>query len=207
MQFCSGCKTSLPLTAYHLGQRRCIACKKGNRAARRASDPVGHRARERAYRISRGEAERRYQREWKRKRRATDPAGDLAYARAYRANHRSERARYTRTWRMRHPDSYKAWGLRHYAARKGARVRLLSSADIAAMLREQEGRCAYCRLPLGDPWHLDHKIPLSRGGHHDRENVCASCPTCNMCKYNKTAGEFLVMRGTVQVSSARAEGV
>jgi hypothetical protein len=50
-----------------------------------------------------------------------------------------------------------------------------------------KGLCAYCRLGL-DPqnWHLDHVVPIARGGGHTRENCVAACPTCNMKKGART---------------------
>ncbi len=34
-------------------------------------------------------------------------------------------------------------------------------------------------------------VPLSRGGTNGRENLCLSCPDCNLRKGTKTVNEFL----------------
>lgn len=39
--------------------------------------------------------------------------------------------------------------------------------------------------------HLDHVIPLSRGGSHTPDNVEWACATCNLRKGSKTLEEFL----------------
>jgi 5-methylcytosine-specific restriction endonuclease McrA len=46
------------------------------------------------------------------------------------------------------------------------------------------GICHICQRPA-DPtdWHLDHIIPLSRGGDHTYANVAVSHPMCNMRKH------------------------
>ena len=57
---------------------------------------------------------------------------------------------------------------------------------------EQAGLCFYCGANLEElGWHMEHKIPLSRGGKHDWKNVCLSCPACNLSKHTKTSTEFM----------------
>lgn len=49
------------------------------------------------------------------------------------------------------------------------------------------GRCVYC----GDPAaHIDHVVPLVRGGTNAAENLAAACARCNLSKGPKTAAEF-----------------
>ena len=51
--------------------------------------------------------------------------------------------------------------------------------------------CYLCELPI--PFgkdHLEHKIPLSRGGTNDRENLDIACQKCNCKKHNKTEAEY-----------------
>lgn len=46
-----------------------------------------------------------------------------------------------------------------------------------------EGVCGICHLPADrDDWHLDHVIPLSKGGPHTYGNTQVSHPTCNLSK-------------------------
>lgn len=49
-----------------------------------------------------------------------------------------------------------------------------------------KGICHICGNfnPLNN-WHLDHIIPLSKGGKHAYENVAVSCPSCNLKKHDK----------------------
>jgi hypothetical protein len=54
-------------------------------------------------------------------------------------------------------------------------------------------RCHYCDEGLYE--HLEHCIPLSRGGTHTKENLVPSCAPCNLSKGNKTPDEWDKYRG------------
>ena len=59
------------------------------------------------------------------------------------------------------------------------------------ILEQYDTYCRYCNLDLKiNPYHIDHIIPLSRGGLHDFTNLQLICATCNLKKNNKTHLEF-----------------
>lgn len=62
--------------------------------------------------------------------------------------------------------------------------------DEQAQLKRQKGKCYYCDCKL-DKYHVDHVIPLSRGGSDGAENKVLACPTCNLHKSNKMPHEWL----------------
>lgn len=55
--------------------------------------------------------------------------------------------------------------------------------DRAFVFEYYGGICHICQTPA-DPtdWHLDHVVPLARGGRHHYDNVNVSHPTCNLRK-------------------------
>lgn len=56
-------------------------------------------------------------------------------------------------------------------------------------------RCRYCGRDSSQVvLHVDHRMPKSRGGTDDPENLCASCFDCNMGKSAR------IFEGTTQVS-------
>lgn len=64
----------------------------------------------------------------------------------------------------------------------------VSARDIEDILARQRQRCAnpLCRVNLKKAGHhLDHIVPVTRKGSHERRNIQALCPTCNMRKHNK----------------------
>lgn len=70
---------------------------------------------------------------------------------------------------------------------------------IFTLRSSKDTKCYYCDEPLfGKKIHIDHIIPLSRGGRHCIENLCASCPSCNLSKNNKTPAEFELWKNTVK---------
>lgn len=59
-----------------------------------------------------------------------------------------------------------------------------------AFVFERDGfKCVYCGSEKN--LTLDHKIPQSRGGSHDPENLATCCSTCNSSKGAKTPQEWM----------------
>lgn len=65
-----------------------------------------------------------------------------------------------------------------------------SSSDIEIQLKSQKGLCWWCGVELTDKYHIDHRIPLIRGGSNCANNICISCPNCNLSKGSKLPHEW-----------------
>lgn len=67
------------------------------------------------------------------------------------------------------------------------------------VLRRTGGRCWYCGCALNGAGqlsnHIDHVLPVSKGGGNDPDNLVASCRNCNTEKGDMTLKEFRVIRG------------
>lgn len=51
--------------------------------------------------------------------------------------------------------------------------------------------CYYCNVSLEpEEVHIEHKLPVIRGGTNRRQNLALSCPTCNFRKGTKSEPEF-----------------
>lgn len=51
--------------------------------------------------------------------------------------------------------------------------------------------CFYCNDVFNSKLaHVDHVVPLSRGGQHSVTNFCVSCPKCNLSKNDKLVEEW-----------------
>ena len=75
-------------------------------------------------------------------------------------------------------------------ARKANADGTATAEQIKARFQYHENRCYYC----GDNesgLHVEHRIPLSRGGSNWPSNLVPACPTCNLSKGTKTEKEFL----------------
>lgn len=52
-----------------------------------------------------------------------------------------------------------------------------------------DNSCAYCGNQV-EQLEIEHMMPLSRGGHHVKENIVPSCKDCNLRKGKKTVEEI-----------------
>ena len=53
---------------------------------------------------------------------------------------------------------------------------------VRELTQNQNGRCGICGSALDGPVHVDHIVPLSRGGPHVLSNWQAVHPECNLTK-------------------------
>ena len=60
------------------------------------------------------------------------------------------------------------------------------------MLEEQGYQCAapLCDTDILRSYHIDHKLPVTRGGTHWPDNIQLLCQFCNQSKGNKTMDEW-----------------
>ena len=79
--------------------------------------------------------------------------------------------------------------------KRKARKRMASGTHTSQQLCEQyerqKGICYYCKIKIawGDH-HVEHVVPLARGGSNDISNIVISCPTCNLKKHDKLPHEW-----------------
>lgn len=84
----------------------------------------------------------------------------------------------------------------NYHARKIASGGKLSKGLATKLFKLQRGLCACgCGKPLGENYHLDHRMPLALGGTNTDDNMQLLCPTCNLQKSVKHPIEFMQSRG------------
>lgn len=77
----------------------------------------------------------------------------------------------------------------HAAKRRGAGVFRVKAGLFNRLLARQAHRCAICGGALYrwvgvGPWaiHIDHVVPVARGGEHVEENLQACHAKCNLAK-------------------------
>jgi hypothetical protein len=74
---------------------------------------------------------------------------------------------------------------------KGKIVRRAIPQQIQTAVMQRDGECCrYCGTEDG-PFHLDHILPVSRGGDHALDNLTVACAACNMSKGAMTPEEWL----------------
>jgi 5-methylcytosine-specific restriction endonuclease McrA len=118
----------------------------------------------------------------------------LAKGFEYRSSRRHERALATRIWRRNNPDKSSAADRNKKAMTRGAQGKH-SSSDIQRILHMQNFKCAECKTSVRRNFHVDHIIPLSRGGSNWPSNIQILCPPCNLEKHASDPIEFARRRG------------
>ena len=75
----------------------------------------------------------------------------------------------------------------------GRMAAVLPKEKIEKLLNDSDYKCHYCgcNVEQGINLHIDHKVPLSRGGPHIIANLAVSCAKCNLRKNARTDTEFL----------------
>ena len=185
---------------------------KANNLAWRRRHPEQYRQMRQAWSVKNREKRRADQRAWYAKHRDQERERQ----RNQRRQHLKERRALEKAWRdankQKVAEKSRRWNIANRGRRK-ARVRaryaidpipfrafahqrrarerkapgFASAQQIADRVAFYGWRCAYCG---GSFEHLDHVIPLSRGGSNWPANIRPACARCNRTKNNKTLAEW-----------------
>lgn len=157
----------------------------------RAQNVEKLRAYERKYRAKNADTQRAYHRQYYKQ--------NVDKKRAYALQYRSENAEKLRAYHHQYLNTdhgkliNRASGQR-YRARKLNATGTHTAHDIEAVKLAQtdkRGRliCAWCHKPITGEYHVDHWIPLSKGGANDADNLRIMHATCNQSKRDKLPHE------------------
>ena len=109
---------------------------------------------------------------------------------AWRLENAEARADYMRRWRREHPEKGLLYKHRRRALAANAGG-THDARDIDRLWRLQSGRCWWCSGKMvREKAHVDHRVPLSRGGSDAPDNLVMSCARCNQSKGSKMPDEF-----------------
>ena len=99
-------------------------------------------------------------------------------------DYRSRNPEKRKEWAQKNPEKQTAiYARRSFQVRGGERF-AVSLKELAKMYA---GKCSYCGSPAA---HIDHIIPLSRGGQHRIGNLTPACASCNLSKGSKFLMEW-----------------
>jgi len=107
--------------------------------------------------------------------------------------HSTRRKQQVRRWILANPDKRKQIVT---LANHRRRTRLRNAqgshtaTDIDCLYINQRGLCVYCGCKLNNKYHVDHVIPLSRGGSNNPDNLVLACAHCNTSKRDKLISEW-----------------
>lgn len=110
----------------------------------------------------------------------------LQQSRNWAQANRAKRLKAVRRYHQCHPEQVKLNTLRRRSRIEQARGEV-TPGQIRDRVAFYGNRCAYC----GGPYeHIDHVIPLSRGGSNWPANLRPSCRRCNLAKGAKLPHQF-----------------
>jgi 5-methylcytosine-specific restriction endonuclease McrA len=193
---------------------RCRVCINASRRKRRADPESRRRELDRDNMYRKTEAHREQHRLYEQARRDADREGFKAYRRDYYARTRKSsrvlltpeekriraRAALRAHWRANRQE-YRT-RTNNYLARKRGAEGAHTADDIDALLKNQGFKCFWCSADIADgKHHVDHLIPLIKGGSNWPENLVGACSPCNRSKGAKMPEEFLAFRASCSNSS------
>lgn len=100
----------------------------------------------------------------------------------YYEKHKSTLKIKFKEWKRRNSDKILDYETKRRALKNQAKVEKVERSKV---YERDNGVCHICKKVVGKIWHLDHIIPLSKGGEHSYRNVAVSHAFCNLSKYTK----------------------
>lgn len=128
----------------------------------------------------------------------------LEKRKSYNSNSKEKLKEYRVKYREKHRDKINARNKAFYSSINGKICRANSDSKRRALIKNgkvsaeeikqlvfSSNNCYWCGCDIAFKFHIDHVIPLSKGGLHEIKNLVVSCPTCNIKKSNKMPQEFI----------------
>jgi 5-methylcytosine-specific restriction endonuclease McrA len=100
----------------------------------------------------------------------------MIQARSYQKN-KSKRQSYMAKYRRDNPEKIRTYISKRRAQMSDSSTWMVTEKDLSKMLNKP---CSYCQIRSAV--HIDHIIPLSKGGNHSVGNLTGACRGCNLSK-------------------------
>lgn len=146
-----------------------------------------------------GAANREVRREYRKRYEQEHRAERLEYKQIYHQEHRVEEIEYKRQRREKNLSKVRGISTRSESKRRAAKLGnggSFTEEEFTGLCKQYDWQCAYCGCTLTpETVTVDHKIPVSRGGSSNIENIAPACGRCNSSKRAATAEEYMIRLG------------
>lgn len=109
----------------------------------------------------------------------------LAKMRRHNSSISAKRVQDACDWAKRNPAKRKAISRQYKAKRRAQEGEGITGGVLSAWTDAMPKVCFYCGCDCAAGFHVDHFIPLAKGGTHVLTNLRMSCPGCNLRKSAK----------------------
>lgn len=168
---CYQCKETKPIVEFTIDRRNkdgisgiCRSCKKIRNDAYREKNGNSHPGRKNSCKEK--------------------PLSHSEYMREWRKRHPEVRKRerdYSSEYRKLHPEKNASYSAK-YRATLAESSEKITASDFKSCLDFFNYECAYSGVPLGERYHTDHVIPVSKHGTNSIYNIVPCLPTINLLK-------------------------
>jgi 5-methylcytosine-specific restriction endonuclease McrA len=203
MRICTVCKQEKSVDDFYRNARQtlsgsCKQCLIEYQHRHHHANKAAILEKQKAYAAANQEKISAYKKEWSQKNRARR----LSTQRAYFAKNREKITQQISDWhKAQPPEKKKATSVKRHSNRRAAKLNAKGSFTLVDLQAKREmcgDRCYYCQTRLANlpvkRVHVDHKIPLSRGGSNWPANLTYSCGSCNQSKGARTIKEFIAYK-------------
>jgi 5-methylcytosine-specific restriction endonuclease McrA len=109
-----------------------------------------------------------------------NPEANHARVRRYQVSHREAMRRIDKKWSSTHRGARRKNEISRRARKKRA---FIEHVDPLVVFERDKGMCGICGITVNkNSYHIDHVIPLSKGGAHCYANVQLAHAQCNIAK-------------------------
>ena len=119
---------------------------------------------------------------------------ELARSKAYQGANKQSVAAKQKEWKAANREAVNAIR-NNRRAREMAAEGKYTKGDVERLLAVQKGKCAECRKGIKGGYHVDHIVPLIKGGTNWPNNLQLLCQRCNNKKYDKDPIEWAKENG------------
>lgn len=92
-----------------------------------------------------------------------------------------------RRYRAANPHKAREWAQN----RRNRKAGKLPYGTIPKLGEMQRWRCAICRTGVREGYHVDHIMPIAKGGKHEPRNIQLLCESCNVRKNSKDPIQYM----------------